>query len=894
MTDPTTTQYPPVTVNNQLAGSITVYDSFDDDPGANGQEAMLGTQTLLATVPGGGSSGSLTPLHGPISAYLVYDANNAPVAREVAMGLAASTFAVTSDDVARMATTNGLLDWLAAHPEDPDAQSFQAALKAAQPVPAMTAWFTAHATYSTCTVASYLMAVAARARTANQPPDRATYSLQTLCSLWGGTWPSGLPDVEVSNFACSDANDVFLFSCDIDLTTLPYGLVAGVQSLLPTPPTVHATVQFNHDVGLSALSTVITCTLPTLNLPDSAQLQQPTVSLNITPLFKFVVFEAKATMPFSIFGSPQFSADLSLTVDNVEAAVGAVIDGDGQTLFTPPTMPGVHFDEFGVGMGIFFEPSSFALGLEGKFHLGDGSVNVDLDDDTFVVVCGLDGDVPNPLYVAFSVPQMTLSDVITVFTNSSVDVGIPISISDLSFTWVENPMEPVTLPDGSLTHMQFGFSGALSVLGWSFYGDVELDASTGAQAELTAAPLDLGPLHLTGNGPGVTIRVDSAGNPIPNNQIPKTQADKDAIANATTKQLVPPGGPSLSLTTAGSPYLSLGISVSLLDIVNESLSAEITSTGASFELDFGTILSGTMSCVLVDSGTFNAAFSYGLQLDVPLPNVLGADLGTISIDAGCNATLAVVANAQSVDITASAGFHFQDLDPTVGPFTVAIDISRISDVLSAIEQEIVQDAEQIFASVIADATKWAQWLANGIIAGVASAAAVLRQAFGQSIQDAAQILHDVGTDMNAAASDLASAYSATADAVAGALSTAYGATASEIASALNAAGFGIDEAAQALTNALGTGANDVASALQTAYGATSGALGEALNAAGFGIAQISSALNTALGLAPDAVNTVLQGLGYTTDEIADAFESLGGDFASFGQTLGQALNPSNW
>lgn len=869
----TSDTYPPITVTNQLAVECQVYDSFIDAGAAQGAGAYLGTQTLLGTVPAGGTA-TFTPIHGPTSAYLIYDPTGTPVSREVTLGQSAETFTITAEHVARMTATQQFIAWLAQNANDPDAQEFLKRLRGVGPATQVDGWFQtlAPASYQGCTFASYLLTVAARARAQMQPLEAATYSLQPLCDGLGGIWPTGFPDIEVRNFSCRDDGSKLHLACDLDARNLPYGFVQGVHSLLPNPALVHATLDFNHSIGSSALATKVTFSVPALHIAQAVELQSPTVSLSVTPISKFVLFEAKTTMPFSVFGSPPFSADLSLTVDNEEASVGAVIQGNGQSLLTPPIMQGVHFDQFGVGMGIFFEPESFALGLEGKFHIGNEPGLVALDDDTFVIVCNLVEDEPNPIYVSFYVPSMTLSDVLTIFTNVNVNLGIPINIKDLSFKWVEDPEMKITLPDGSLASMTYGFSGMLSVLGWSFYGDVELDPEKGLKAVVTSDPIKLGPLQLSGDGKGVTRKFDAQGNPIRNNQIPKTAAMREAIANATTRQVVKPGGPELTITTSGSPYFTLDAKLDFLGLTQE-VQASVDRDGMTFQFDCGALVHTVMQCSIADYQNFRGSFGYQLSAQIPLPRVAIPEvghfsLGSLKLDAACSVTLTIKTSAQEVAVSLAAHFDFEGLRRSVGPVGIAVDIGSVAAVLEAIEGYLAQHAAEIFRDILQYPQRWADEVEKKTIIGVDDIGSGLKIGFNKTIQETAQILRGIQMPV---------------ERICASLKTAFGAEPKDIAIALNA---------------VGCQADDVAKGLRAACNATGDVVMAALKEADYGVRQIAGTMNSVFNLTPKAIGIALHELGYATDQLEDAFEKLGGEFASLAsetaKEVGHTMDPKHW
>jgi hypothetical protein len=557
-------------------------------------------------------------------------------------------------------------------------------------------------------------------------------------------------------------------------------------------------------------------------------------------------------------------------------------------------MKGVHFDSVGVGMGVIFEPPSFALGVQGAFHIGNPG-DVKLDDDNFIVVCSLIEDVPNPLYISFYVPQMNVSDVITMFTNTSNSIDFPISISDLSFKWIENPMEPVTLPDGTLAAMAYGFSGNLDFFGLNFYGDVEIDLTNGLTGNITMSPFTFGPLSLTGNGKGVSIKVDAQGNPIKNNFIPKTAADKLAIQNATTKQLIAPGGPSMTISTSSSPYFNLGANLKLLDF-NDSIDATIASDGITFDIS---LLTTYMHCTLKDYQNFSGSFDFGPDFTISIPPILGFNIGSIHFQATINANLSVSVSNSQIAMSVGGGFNLFGLSPSIGPFELDINISSITQVFNAIEQWIISNVTSLFGSFFTDANAWINSINGAIIQPLENDAKYLAQglatAYQQTINEASDLLKDTSYGIDQVANALQSVYNAGPDALASALKYAgYGAD--DVARGLNSAGYDVNQVASSLHN-IGYGLQVVALALNAVGYSMQGAA-EALKYIGYGAQDVASALSTAFGAIPGVVNTVLQQAGYAVNDIKNAFESIGGDFASFASsawdTVSHDLNPSNW
>lgn len=814
--------FPTVTIENKLQVPFIVYDSYKAaDAVADSPTAVFGTLTEVATLQPG-TSQPIIPIHGPASVYLAYKADGSPIAREFTTGRAPVTLTVDQKDAAQIESTSRFVDEITASPDGALAAAFKPLLAQPKAAVLVNDFFKDHPPYKSCTFASYMMVILSRARAAGSSPNSASYKLSAICDYLGGTWPPGFPDITITNFTCSTVNDTLLINGDVDFSSISFDPASTpvIRSVLPS--TANATFTFHHGFDLGALGTRIELDLPEMTLVPGLTLRNPVVSLDINPLFKFVVFGAKATMPFSLFGST-FNANLSLTIDNAEASIGITIDGDHGSLLTPPVMKGVHFDEFGVGIGVFFEPKGYVVGVEGKFHIGDGGV-VALDDNTVVVVCRMEGDIPDPLYISFYVPKMQLSDVITMFTNSSVDIGLPLTVSGLSYRWSKNPMDVVVLPDGSLSNMGYGFSGSLDLFGLSFYGDCNVDL-TGIDANLAAAPVSLGPLRLAGNGGGVSLKVDANGNPIRNNQLATTKELRNAIANATTRQIVAPGGPSLKITTSGSPYVTLGANVSIFDAVSNSVTATVASDGITWEQDLNAGLQSRMRCKLANFHDFTGQFAYGLDLSIPLPSIAGFSLGSIPLKAMFDGTLGIKATESDITITLGGGFDFEGLSLSIGPFPIEVHTGKFSELIAAVGQYILDHAGDLFATIIGDAGKWAMLVFKGLITGVT--------------------------------------------AVADGLKTAYGKTAEEVAGIMKEAGYGIEAVGAALRDAFSSAVGEAEE------------VAKALKDAGYALADISKTMSSVLGYPADAINSALQGAGFAANEVEEAFKSVGGTLGDF-------------
>ncbi len=849
------TTYPKITIKNSLKKGIVIYDAFQNDVQDKSVANYFGTLTAITTVAAG-EEHTFTPIHGPISTYIIFDTENKPITREFSIGMNPATFTITQAAVDVMDCTEAFLKLIQDSPTNATVVQFQHLIQhgkaSAQEV---NQFFQKTEDYNTVTFISYMLAVVALARTPktiDKPPQEQEYSLSTLATYMGFDWPSSIPDVTLSHVHCSETSEAVKVGGELNINNVTFadGVLAHILSFLPEP-TINFAIEFIYNDGLSTGVTCLTFGLDEIEIPITKNkaftIEKPTMLLTLNPLFKFVVFEIKATIPFNIFNSPTIDANIAMTIDNVEAEIGVELTGNSSTLLTPPGIKGLHFDSFGIGMGLIFEPAGFAIGLEGTFHIGNQG-QVALTDDKFAIICEMEDEVPNPLYLAFYVPKLDLSEVITLFTNTTVDIDIPVTFEQLSFRWAENPMEPVILPDGSLAPMGYGFSGYMDVFGLKFYGYLEIDMNTGVHGTITMNKLAFGELlTISGDGKGVTIK-EIKGNAVPNNTIPKTAADQKAIKEATTKQLITAGGPEMTISTSSSPYFTMDAKISLFDLINEKIDASINNSGIAFELDYGAVLQTKMSCVLKDYHNFSGNFSYGIDINVPLPTIAGFSLGSIHLDTACAVKFAISTSTAAIKFAIQGAFKFEGVHLHFGPFEAAIDISKITEVISAIGAYIVAHAKDIFADFIQEAQKWVGYVKDAVIHGVTDVAKGLKEAYNKTATETASIMNSVGYKATDIASGIGSAYN-------------YSAT-------------------------------QIAKAMEAGFGATDQVVADAFKGIGIGAKATAEALHDVFELDPKDVKNVMIAAQYSEDAVKDAFESIGGAFKDAADKIWGAV--SHW
>lgn len=887
---------PQISFQNELNYDVVVYDSS----AVKGDKNYFGKLTQLGKVCANTTS-AVQSLY-VTATLIVTDVAGKPLSRFIVFNPSTVSLKVTAEDEAAMAATFQFIAAIAQDPKSAMAASFAALFKNSSTltiVNGVNQFFAQQKGYEKCTFQTYMMGLATAAKTpesAHKPADdpTITYSLSTLVARLGGTWPDGMPDITVSDFICTDEEDTFDLWFKLKLSNLPTNgsniLPNFMQLIAPAFPSlphdVLVKLKFSYEANLGFLSTRLILFLSDHDIPvnkpalaslnlavgdTTLTIQQPEIIIDINPLFKFIVFTLKGILPFTIFGT-KLDAFAALTVDNIEAHVGLVIQGDHTSLSPLPIMTGVHFDQFGVGLGIFFEPPSYSVGVQGKFHIGEPGDNTlpVLNDDTFVVVCSIEEEAPHPIYASFYVPQMNLDKVMEVFTNSTPNLNVPVQFTDLSFKWAEKPMKPVVLPDGTLSNISYGFSAGVNICSFGFYGNVNIDIQNALTADMEMSPLSFNDVFkFAGDGQGVTIKVDANGNPIKNNQLPqicKTKEFQLVMAAAQDKQLVSPGGSVLHIRTLEPPFLHINAKVSLLELVDYEITANIDSSGVSFDLDFGGILTEKMSCTLMDYHNFDGRFKFGIDRSISLPTVAGFSLGSIHLQAAMNAHLAITTSTDDVTFSVGGSFNFAGLDRNFGDFALDLSIKSMEHVVEAIAANIEQNAKDIFSDLLNTAEVWVNRVKSGVITGVTTVAQGLKDAYGKTADEAATILKGAGYAANDVANGLKDVYGLTAegaatvlkgagytvDEVANGLKDAYDLTAEGVAAALKSAGYAVDEVGNALKNVYNLGADGIASAMK---------------GAGYTVNEVGNFLKNAGGFADDAINNALSSAGYAVDDV---------------------------
>ncbi len=870
---------------NTLGYDINLYDSFNPDQPTSDEDNYLGHLTLLGTVKSNTSADIKTIRS--CSAFVAENAASGEPLARFARGPISKVagYTIGQSDEDAMTETIKFISFLMFNPDHAMTKAFNALWNdTSNPLlPAIDNFFSQYPDYNKCNFKTYMMGIT---YIASHPDAVITpfpvYSLSGLVKHWGGVWPDGMPDITISHFSFTFINNQLKLGIYIDLSTLPYEtkeVADNVKTLGYKDTTVKVTLQTNFQISLGIFGTRITIDFDDFKIPtgssSSIAVTKPEAIIDINPTFKFVVFTLKGMIPFKV-NNTKMDADISLTIDNEEAHVGAVIAGDGCSFPAPPVLKGLFFDEVGIGMGLFFKPPAFSFGLETKFHLGtpkSGNI-IALDDDTAVMVFKTSGEIPVPVFISFYVPRMDINEIVELFTNVNPDLDSSIIFSNLSFKWCENIMDPVVLPDGSLASAGYAFSGNADVYAFQFYGDVSLDLEKGLTAEIEMSPINWkNVFQLTGSGKGKTIKVDSKGSPIKNNFIPTTQAEKDEVEKATETVITTAGGPLLIINTLSMPLLQINAKASLFELIEYDIIASIDKEGIKFELDYGVILTKKMICNLTNFHNFYGQFGYYIDKSIPLPIVNNVSLGSLQLKSDTSIHFSI--NTSTTDIVLGVGgqFDFEGFHFTFGDFNADISISKISDFISAIIDYLIKEAKTIFSAITDKAEEWAKVAGKGIVTGFDDAGKVMKNVYGKSKEEMVMILKDTGFVANDIAKGLKEGYGLASQVVASLLRNA-GYEVSVIGGAIkNAWNCGMDDITWALKEG-GFDASEVTFALKKIFGEDRQAIVNSLKKFGFAVHDICMVLVHDLGYPSQVIASLLKNAGYDVKVIGAEIKSV--------------------
>jgi len=578
------------------------------------------------------------------------------------------------------------------------------------------------------------------------------------------------------------------FAADISLSTTGNTSMKNLKTLVGSDTIIvqvtYMPENFKIFIGLSNFS------IPS---PSGSKLKIPNAALTIV-ILPTVAFQLSGTLGLNVFGD-KIDAKITLSVDEASAQVSFLITSRNP-LPGPPGLKGIHFTQFGLIMGVYFEPPGLDFGIQGNFSIGEQT-----SDNNFAIILEIIEEIPNILYLSFYVDQLSLGKMVTLFTNSTPPSSISdldiIKANDLSFYYCESL---VTLPDSTIAKPGFGLSATLDILSFGAHGQFMINTGTGISGSGEMAPLNISHvLSISGHGKGITRKYLN-GNLVTNNQV------IPANGTITVKTLVAPGGPEFSFNTSGSPFATMDAAITLFDIVNESISASIAKSGISFTLNskIASVESIHISCNLINPENFSGSgsFNFGIDQQIGSLSIGQVNIGTLTLKAMFMAAISIALTNQSFSMDLSGSFQFEGMNLILPKFNVSVAPATFADIAKSIVKKIETEITTIFSFLVTDAGKWASFVAAKVITAYGDAASVLKNGFKVSGEVAVAALHTIGMTADQAAAALKKVGYLAND-ISGGLKSVYNFSANQVAAALQTAGYTVSEIKDAIDRIFG-------------------------------------------------------------------------------------------
>jgi hypothetical protein len=451
----------------------------------------------------------------------------------------------------------------------------------------------------------------------------------------------------------------------------------------------------------------------------------------------------------------------------------------------------VHLTDLGVEIGVTYEPPSLVMGVLGRFVIGPGDpapqgpvasrpLTAMPPPDEFVLILGLEGEVPDPLLLSMYLQELSFSAAVEAFTNQQAALPAvlnDISASDLMIYWCDAPAG-LQQPDGTWAYPGFGFNAILDLYGLHAYAELKINSTSGITGNACIDPLGIpGVIDLAGDGPGTP-------------------------AAYTGQVTVRPGGAQIQVSTTTSPYLDISWQLTLFSTLTQSVNAQLTSSGFTFVADasaFG--FSSALACAFSTSGHLSMTFSVSVTADADLGALGGVQLGHVHL-AGVSVSCSLAADAApSLRITIEASFGFDGASYTMPQISVSTPFSSLSDIPDAIVRQIENEGATIFASFIAAAASYLDQVRQGLITAGTEIGTVLRTGYGLTEDQAAAAMKTAGYGIT----DIGTA-----------LISGWGSSAGDVANALASAGYSVSDAGTYLKDTFNLAPDQLHGVLQTA------------------------------------------------------------------------------
>ncbi len=292
------------------------------------------------------------------------------------------------------------------------------------------------------------------------------------------------------------------------------------------------------------------------------------------------------------------------------------------------------------------------------------------------------------------------------------------------------------------------------------------------------------------------------------------EPDKGVYAHAALSEIINLGGVLIISNAAGdgpafftldtrqAPFLVVSGKVSLLGLAELSVQAVVDTSGFEVAIieDLG-IAHYKLNCRVKSLNDFDASgrFDFGINEKLgPFEVAPGVSLGEIKLNVAFIGKISLSLINDQFNASVTGGFEFQGSNIPIPKIQLSAAPESLEELPQQIVDNIVDNAEDMFADLLQNADKWLLALRDGIIEGVENVARVLKDEFNRSAE---QIGKDIRNTLNrgsrAAAQGLKE-IGESPEKIAEILK-GFGDPRDEVIAALCNAGFGSDRVIDALT-----------------------------------------------------------------------------------------------
>lgn len=442
-------------------------------------------------------------------------------------------------------------------------------------------------------------------------------------------------------------------------------------------------------------------------LPDIITLDQ--FALNITPQPLSIRISCEATI--TIFGTelPKFRANAAIEQGKTELSLETI----------EPWKNVFGINGFAINK-TFFEMETAPVPKYGIY--GDISIS----DKTIRMATQFIGNAPSMIAGSLQ-GVLSLNETVRDLVGLQLPDFLDLSIKDFNIYAVVDP-QGVTIGD---VHFDPGFAlqGTLGILGLDLFTKIVVDPNNGIFAQGSLSQLiSIGDVlkisDAAGSGPPVIV-----------------------LDTRTPNQ-----------GTVAPPLLRLSGLFDLMGL-RDTIEVNINRSGfdVTFEKQLG-VVEYKWRCRVRQPNFFGeSTFKFGLNFSTGPITVSGQNLGSIKINTGFEGTTLVSFQDDRFKMSIDGSFEVQGLKFHLPSIHFSARPDSLERLPGLIEQNIKDNASELFQDMLADPLKWLQGIKEGLIEGVENVAGVLKEKFNRTAEQiGADIRNTLELGSDAAAEGLKS------------------------------------------------------------------------------------------------------------------------------------------